>query len=191
MQYHGRYCVYGYVEYLCLQPKAYAAVVPWGSETLDADDTVRVESDLEDGDDLDGSTAVAETRQSGTAVGSGVSEEGFIANLPGEGLALMVAIRRVAQQRGRPASLPGLADEAILLIFETGHATQDSRRDLMGIGALFGKYIDRGRLDACTDEYLDPTAMKRLFDNDSDHGAEVASSASLQEAQAAIEELSS
>jgi hypothetical protein len=179
MQYHGRYCVYGYVEYLCLQPKAYAAVVSRGSETLDPDDTVRVDSNIEDGDDLDGSTAVAETTQSETAIDS---EERYIANLPGEGLALMVAIGRATQQRGRPSLLPSLADEAILLVFEVGHAAQDSRCELMGIGALFGKYIDRGRLDACTDEYLDPAAMKRLFDDDSDHDAEVASRAGLQEA---------
>jgi hypothetical protein len=85
------------------------------------------------------------------------------ASLPSEDVESVLSSGYAAQRRLQSYFLACPAEETVLLVIPAGHVTQDSRRELLGIGAwdTIGTY--RMNSGALVDNFLDPVAMRRLF----------------------------
>lgn len=179
----GLYYVYAIVDDFGLPLQA-CIVETQGDETLEAGNDVHRTDDIQQREKVDGTTVVVDIGQSETAVDSETSEGRFDAPLRGDELVFMLPASRVAQQRSSPSSLFSFPDEAILLIIPARHAAQDSCRELIGIGAHFQRYAGRARSDAGVDNYLDPAALKYLFEYDNSYDAQCTGGTVLDEPRA-------
>jgi hypothetical protein len=93
----------------------------------------------------------------------GLPEARFYTSLPSEDADLVLPTDFVVQRKRQSYFLASLFEDTVLLTIPTGHVMQDSRRELLGIGAWDTVGAYRIESSAFLDGIPDAVSMRRLF----------------------------